>query len=205
MKTDSEQAFQRNKQKHLSKNVILQKLLCKFNFDVTSIVSSCHPEQVLDVGCGEGFTTCAYALSIPSSHIIALDNNIKVVQYARRYNRQPNIKYVIGDLFNLDFPNDSFDLVVCNEVIEHLHNFTLALKILTDINSNYLLLSVPNEPWFQLGNILRLKYLANLGNHPEHVNRWTKEEIIKLVSRYSTIIRFKTSTFWNIILLKNKR
>jgi hypothetical protein len=32
--------------------------------------------------------------------------------------------------------------------------------------------SVPWEPYFRIGNVLRGKHLGRLGNHPEHVQHW---------------------------------
>ena len=34
------------------------------------------------------------------------------------------------------------------------------------------MLSVPYEPYFRIGNVLRGKHLGRLGNHPEHVQHW---------------------------------
>jgi hypothetical protein len=33
-------------------------------------------------------------------------------------------------------------------------------------------LSVPYEPYFRIGNVLRGNHLSRLGDHPEHVQHW---------------------------------
>ena len=35
-----------------------------------------------------------------------------------------------------------------------------------------IVLSVPYEPYFRIGNVLRGKHLARWGDHPEHVQHW---------------------------------
>jgi hypothetical protein len=52
-----------------------------------------------------------------------------------------------------------------------------------------LLLTVPTEPWFQIANLLRGRHLARLGNHPEHVNRWSFSKFCGFVADQAEISR----------------
>lgn len=190
-----------NKEKHLSKNPILKLLITGFNNDLAALAASCQPQTILDVGCGEGFTTIKISQKLPHSNIAAIDISPKAIRYAKQNNYANNITYNRGDISNLSHHKHAFDLVVCNEVLEHLTGYKQALANLCQSSSKYVLISIPNEPWFQLGNFLRLKYLKNLGNHPQHVNHWTKAQFKNLLSQYGQVVSIKTSSFWNIGLL----
>lgn len=190
-----------NKEKHLSKNLLLRLLMQKFNRDVVKTISRCNPKTVFDMGCGEGFTTRAIADAFPDARITAVDGEREYVDYALKHSRRPNISYAVGDLFALDAPDTYlYDCVIANEVLEHLEDVPRALERLTHLSKRFVLVSVPNEPWFRIGNFLRGKYVLAFGNTPGHINHWTRSGLRRLAEQYGTVVCLKTSTFWNIAL-----
>ena len=72
----------------------------------------------------------------------------------------------------LPFADRSMDAVLCLEVLEHLERPQLALAELARVARHRVILSVPHEPYFRLGNLVRGKHLSGWGNHPEHVQHW---------------------------------
>ncbi len=50
---------------------------------------------------------------------------------------------VSGDVQHLQFPDNSFECVVCTEVLEHVPDFTAGAKELLRVASSYVLLGVP--------------------------------------------------------------
>ena len=195
-----------NKEKHLSKNPLLRFLMRKFNQDVANLVVPHNPHVILDVGCGEGFTTRAVADSLPRTRITAIDAEKSYLEYAKVNSPRPNITYAQGDVFALKIPdNHPYDLVMANELLEHLEDFAQALDRLTRLSKRFVLVSVPNEPWFRIANFLRGKYVQNFGNTPGHINHWTRGELRRLVSGYGTVMSLKRSTFWNIVLFEPVR
>ena len=202
MSHDYSDVLEGNKKKFLNKNLIIKCIANKFNRDVVELVALCKPSDILDVGCGEGFTTKEIARELENARLVAIDNSIDRINYAKERNKLENITYEKGDLFNLSFYKNSFDLVVCNELLEHLQDYKKALDALINLSKDFVLISVPNEPWFRLANLLRLHYLLRWGSTPGHVNHWTKNQIYSLLKKYGKIVKLKTSTLWNIILLK---
>lgn len=196
-----EQTWQVQK-KHINKNPLMKLILRKFNNDVIETISLINPKTVLDIGCGEGFVTIEIAKKI-NSKIVGIDKEKDAIKYALSNNKLENIEYSTGDIFKLDYFKDkSFDLVMSLEVLEHLENYEKAIEIMCKLSKKYLLLSVPNEPWFRIANVLRLKYLKRFGNTPGHINNWTRKEFRNLCMGYGKIIKFKTSGVWNIVLLE---
>ena len=188
--------------KHINKNPLMKLILKKFNNDIIESISLINPKSILDIGCGEGFVTIEVA-NKTKAKIVGIDKEKDAIKFAISNNKLENMEYSTGDIFKLDyFKDNSFDLVMSLEVLEHLENYEKAIEIMSKLSKKYLLLSVPNEPWFRMANVLRLKYLKRFGNTPGHVNNWTRKEFRALCMKYGKIIKFKTSGVWNIVLLK---
>ncbi len=71
--------------------------------------------RALDLGCGTGFTTSALS---DFGTAEGIDLSPKAIEIARGL--YPGVRYTAGDLFEADYDDGSFDLVVCQEVIPHV-------------------------------------------------------------------------------------
>lgn len=61
----------------------------------------------------------------------------------------PNHKLIKKeDIQDLSFKNKSFDIVLCQEVLEHVEDPIKAISELKRITKKQLIISVPNEPFF---------------------------------------------------------
>ena len=71
------------------------------------------------------------------------------------------------------------------------------------VTKKYILLSVPNEPFFILANFLRGKYLKSFGNHPEHINHWTFLGFEKMLKKNGlTVVKSRHPFAWSLVLVK---
>lgn len=91
------------------------------------------------------------------------------------------------------------------EVLEHLDNPLKALKELSRVSNKWTIISVPNEPIFRIMNIIRMKYLCNLGNTPGHVNNWNKKNFENFLNQRFNIILSKNVIIWNIFFCELKK
>lgn len=196
----TKEVWQGNKEKHTSKNPLIRHVMNKYFNDLIKIISEIKPESLLDAGCGEGFVSARIKARLPNVNIEGIDLEDNYLDFAK--SNFKNIKLIKASIYDIPKNDDSYDIVLCNEVLEHLDDPHKALRQLFRVSKKYVLVSVPNEPFFRIANILRLKYLKNLGNPPEHLNNWTKNDIIKLLSNYGTLDKSKTSTIWTFALLK---
>ena len=75
-------------------------------------------KQVLELGCNKGFGTVIYAANAAS--VKAVDTSADAIEKARKLNARDNIEYICLDSWTLPFDDDTFDLTVLFQVIEHI-------------------------------------------------------------------------------------
>lgn len=149
------------------------------------------PTSVLDFGCGEGFILDQLAKRDVQLHgYEGVDLRADALAAARE--RWPGQAFTQANLFDPAFDGRKYHTVMALEVLEHLFEPEKALARLVSMADQALLLTVPNEPWFQLMNLIRGRDLIRLGNHPEHINHWNKRTFAEMISDYAEIVEMKT-------------
>jgi SAM-dependent methyltransferase len=107
--------------------------------------------RVLDAACGEGYGT-ALLQAAGASPATGLDVDERTLAHAR--SRHPGPDFVVGDVRELPFADDSFDLVACFETIEHVPDPDGVLvelrRVLAD--DGLLLVSTPNKHEYLVEN-----------------------------------------------------
>lgn len=94
-------------------------------------------------------------------------------------------------------------MVCCTEVLEHLPDPAKAVAELLRVADKYVVLSVPNEPWFCLGNLISGKNISRLGNPVDHINHYTGRGFVKFLRQCGAV---KIKTFnclvWTIAVVE---
>lgn len=190
-----------NLRKHTNPNPLQRMLLERFHERAGGLLElvAPAPQRILDAGCGEGFAMRA-VLGGTSAEVVGLDGSAEALRVAGALN--PGRGLAAGDLYALPFPDRSFDLVVCMEVLEHLDEPARGLRELCRVSAGWLLLSVPDEPLFRGANFLRGKNVGALGNDPGHVNHWSAAGFLRFVSVYAVVAVSRTSFPWTIALCR---
>ncbi len=188
-----------NYNKHSSANPIQQKLIENFYKTVYKILKPLKVDSVLDVGCGEGITLDKFEKEGIGKSLHGIDYSDDALKIGKKI--YPNLNLKKGDIYDIKEKDNSYDLVMATEVLEHLDDPQKALKELIRVSKRYVLLSVPNEPFFIGANFMRGKYLKNFGNHPEHINHWTFMTFRKMVQKNGLkIVAQKHPFAWTLIL-----
>ena len=108
--------------------------------------------------------------------------------------------FQVKSIYDLDTEADKADLIVCCEVLEHLEHPEEGLRALQSVVDRWLILSVPREPLWSVLNIVRGKYLKEFGNTPGHIQKWSKNSFLRLVSNYFQVLEVKTPLPWVMLL-----
>jgi 2-polyprenyl-3-methyl-5-hydroxy-6-metoxy-1,4-benzoquinol methylase len=196
-------SFPTNYTKHTSNNPIQRLLINNFFSALLDLTESTSSKSILDVGCGEGFTLKKLKTSNPYHKLEGIEYSNKSINLGKKL--FPDIIIRKGNIYDLPYKKNCFDLILCTEVLEHLHKPEKGLKEIIKVSKKYLLISVPNEPFFMLSNFLRGKNILRLGNDPGHINHWTTASIARLIKENGlTIEKIQTPFPWTLVLAKKQ-
>jgi 2-polyprenyl-3-methyl-5-hydroxy-6-metoxy-1,4-benzoquinol methylase len=127
---------------------------CKYDTEIDLSVDNAHTrvirlvgerKRILEVGCATGYMAKVLAEQFGCS-ITGVELDGEAASSARRFCQS----VIVGDVESLDFERtldgDSFDVVICADVLEHLRNPAATLARLRKLlaPSGYLIASIPN-------------------------------------------------------------
>jgi ubiquinone/menaquinone biosynthesis C-methylase UbiE len=98
-------------------------------------------ETILDVGCGAGHYLVSLRREMgPSLNYTGADATPKYIELAREaFAKDANASFEDADIFNLPFADESFDIVVCNNVLLHLPSIARPLQELVRVGRRLLI------------------------------------------------------------------
>lgn len=160
-------------EKYRNKNPLAQYLINNFYRTLEKLIKGTSPASILEVGCGEGYSTNRIINMLGSPvNYVAVDIEPHLLSETQK--RNPKIDVQCASILELPYADKSFDLVICLEVLEHLDAPASGLRELCRVSKNHLLLSVPHEPFFRIAQMLRGKNLNRLGNDEDHKQNWSR-------------------------------
>ncbi|HRA46550.1 MAG TPA: class I SAM-dependent methyltransferase [Thermomicrobiales bacterium] len=191
--------------KHTSGNPIQRKLIERFHATLLGKIGEANPSSFLDAGCGEGFVADLIQKKVPGIKLTGFDFNPSSVEMAQKMN--PNAEFLTASIFDIPFPEKTFEMVGCFEVLEHQTDPGAALRELARVSSNYVIISVPHEPYFCMSNVARLKNMdiRPRGSDPDHKQFWSRAKLGEFVTATCPEYRIEWlggSFPWSICLLK---
>jgi ubiquinone/menaquinone biosynthesis C-methylase UbiE len=188
-----------NYRKHTTKNPLQRFLINTFFDELINEIQKLNPDAILDAGCGEGFT-------LERLHHKGIGNILEGVDFQEVVmlgkEIHPHLKLKIGNIYELPFADNTFDCVICTEVLEHLKSPVQALKELYRVTKKYCVITVPNEPFFRTANFLRGKNISRWGNDIDHIQHWSKRGIVKLLENHFKIKNVRTPFPWTIVVVE---
>lgn len=120
--------------------------LCRYNM----VVDLVKGKVVLDAACGSGYGSNELAKN--ATKVVGMDISEEAVAYAKEKYHRDNLEYIVGSVETLPFENQSIDVVVSFETIEHV-NEDIQNAFLKEIKrvlkpDGYLIMSTPNKKTF---------------------------------------------------------
>jgi trans-aconitate methyltransferase len=99
----------------------------EFYEELATIFASLAPRRLIDVGCGTGnlLRLTVDRMVVHPEHVMGVDHSEAGISRARQL--LPTATVIVADLYSIPV-SERFDLVLCTEVLEHLHEPARAVE-----------------------------------------------------------------------------
>ncbi len=77
-----------------------------------------EPKNILDVGCSSGHILVKFGHKFPKSKLTGVDISTHFINFAKK--KYPKINFSLSDAHKLPFKENTFDMVICTETLEHV-------------------------------------------------------------------------------------
>jgi SAM-dependent methyltransferase len=173
---------------------------------VAALIQETKAPCLLDAGCGEGFGLQHLLANSVSATYFGSDISLEALHWGQQ-NLLPDLPASVADIHQLPYPTNGFPLVICLEVLEHIPDSAVGLRELARVSSDYVIFSVPHEPFFRGLNFLRGKHWSRWGNDPEHLHTYSGRALKKMAQRVPEldILWHGYSLPWQIMLTRKRR
>jgi 2-polyprenyl-3-methyl-5-hydroxy-6-metoxy-1,4-benzoquinol methylase len=188
--------------KYGSSNPVIKRLMARFQSSLDELWERAAPESVLDVGCGEGVLTAAWAERLGEGRIVGIDLDDEKLRAEWERRARPNLEFRAEEATSLSFAEGEFDMATAIEVLEHVPEPEATLAEMARVARRWLLVSVPREPLWRALNMARGAYLRELGNTPGHLNHWSRRAFASLLSRHGTVEEARSPLPWTMLLVR---
>lgn len=99
-----------------------------------------NPKKIIDVGCGNGYLLKGLQKKGFS--------NLTGFDIIERDFKAYDISFVKGNIESLPFQDKEFDVVICNQTLEHIINFDKAVSEIKRICKEKVIISVPCQKYY---------------------------------------------------------
>jgi 2-polyprenyl-3-methyl-5-hydroxy-6-metoxy-1,4-benzoquinol methylase len=187
--------------KYNTRNPIARALMQGFLRAFEELVDLAGPvADVVEIGCGEAELSMRMARA--GWRVTGCDIAPEAVEESRRRIEVAGLPIPVSvcDIAQAPENFQPAHLVVCCEVLEHLDDPAQALDILSGLSTRYVLVSVPREPIWRVLNMVRGRYLAQMGNTPGHVQHWSRRRFLALLQTKLDVVAIRAPLPWTMVL-----
>ncbi len=100
-------------------------------------------DSFIDIGCGDGYVLYYFKEKYHNKKLFGLDISEMRIRTTRA--NVPLSHLIRSDVHHLPFPDNSFDVVICSELLEHILDYKKTIEELTRISNRWIIITVPNE------------------------------------------------------------
>ena len=131
----------------------------------------------------------------PDARLTAIDVSQVFLDTAQKNLAGYDARFVKGEVDKLDLPAESYDRIICTEVLEHTVDPEAILAAMARLlrRDGVLVVTVPNDPLIlQMKAVLRrtplgllLRNRIDWGGNVYHIHRWRPAEFERMLARHS--------------------
>lgn len=172
-------------------------------------IEKSRPRLVLDIGCGNGYSTAAFSRRFPETRFIGVDYSEEMINVANK-NRAPNCTFTLGDVLRSEsLPDKHADLVFTQRCIQNLPDYESQKTAISNLRSRLskggvlLLMECSKDGVLQLNRMRRLFLKKPI----EDIEPWHNEFLVdqNLVRDFSAKVVHFSSTYMFISRLLHPR
>ena len=184
--------FYEEEGKHIRSDETNPDVIVRFKHMILPLLEKTNVTKVLDVGCSDGY------LVSQLRGIGNLANGIDISPFRINYaNDKYGNYFKVGSAYNIESDDNSYQMVIASEVIEHLDDPDAAIREFKRVADRYILLTVPYKEKKVLDVCPHcLKMFCRSG----HINYFDMDIIKELTSKHNLkIIGTKKVAYYPII------
>jgi ubiquinone/menaquinone biosynthesis C-methylase UbiE len=188
--------------KYSSGNPVERRLVGAFKDAVSELAELTGAREAHEIGCGEG--EISLMLARAGLRVRGSDVSDEVIAEARSRAALASldVDFKVAPIQALDSSEDSAELIVSCEVLEHLDDPEAGLDAIQRLARPWAILSVPREPLWRALNLARFKYLGALGNTPGHLQHFTRRSFLRLCETRFEVVEARSPIPWTIVLCR---
>lgn len=95
--------------------------------ELKKLLPSFQGKRVLDLGCGFGWH-CQFAIENGAKSVVGVDISQKMLEEARDKTKSEHIQYICMPMEDIDFPADSFEVVISSLAFHYVQSFEDILR-----------------------------------------------------------------------------
>ncbi len=170
--------------------------------DVLLSVIPNSQKNVIDVGCGDGYLLYCIKKLKKSNNLFGIDLSFKRLKKTRT--NVSLAKCIQGEIRNLPFHDNCFDVVICSETLEHIEKCNLAISELVRITRKFLIVTVPNEETLIIDRCPKCNHHFYINDHK---NSFDDKKLKSLLLSDSSlllnrVVKFRTIFSYNRLTIK---
>lgn len=133
----------------------------------------CNGKVVLDAACGVGYGS-SYLAEV-AREVIGIDISQEAITYALQHYQKENARFKKGDIHNLEFSDDHFDIICSFETLEHLDR---PEKFINEISR---VLRKEGKFIFSVPHVRKTKYNPE---NPYHRIEFSQKDLESILKKY---------------------
>lgn len=169
---------------------------------IRRMIRARHGDVVLEVGCGGGHVLRMF----PEANLTGLDVSGCMLEKARKNLAGYRVQLLKGEMHELALNDQTYDKVICTEVLEHVENPDAILSQIRRVlkPGGTAVITLPNDHLIrQIQSMIRFSGLSRLplfnriawGGDEYHLHIWRASEMRAMIAKHLTLVHQRSLPF----------